>query len=83
MKLFTSLLEKFDPFIRVDAAIEKGSLPAMAVGFSAVHKANLVAAVSEKHGPCLVVTADEPAARHFCEDINAMLCSEKSVSLSG
>lgn len=79
MKLFTSLLEKFDPFIRVDEAIEKGSLPAMAVGFSAVHKANLVAAVNEKYGPCLVVTADELAARHFCEDINAMLCSEKAI----
>ena len=51
MKLFTSLLQKFDPFIRVDEAIRNGSLPAMAVGFSAVHKANLVAAVAEQHGP--------------------------------
>ncbi len=79
MKLFTSLLQKFDPFIRVDEAIRNGSLPAMAVGFSAVHKANLVAAVAEQHGPCLVVTADEPAARRFCEDINAMLKREAAL----
>lgn len=79
MKLFTGLLQKFDPFIRVDEAIEKGSLPAMAVGFSAVHKANLAAAVHEKYGPCLVVTADELAARRFCEDINAMLKSEAAL----
>ena len=75
MKLFTSLLEKFDPFLRVDEAIQKGSLPAMVVGLSAVHKANLAAAVHEKYGSCLVVTADELAARRFCEDINAMLRS--------
>lgn len=79
MKLFTSLLEKFDPFIRVNEAIQKGSLPAMVVGLSAVHKANLAAAVHEKYGSCLVVTADELAARRFCEDINAMLQSETAL----
>lgn len=79
MKLFTSLLKKYDPFIRVGQALEQGTLPVMVVGLSAVHKANLIAAVTEEQGPCLVVTADELAARRFCEDINAMLMEEAAL----
>ena len=79
MKLFTNLLEKYDPFIRINQAIQSRSLPAMAVGFSTVHKANLVAAAAEAYGPCLVVTDDELTARRFCEDINAMLREEAAV----
>lgn len=79
MKLFTGLLEKYEPFIRVDEALANGSLPAMAVGFSAVHKANLIAAAASKYGPTLVVTPDELAARRFCEDINAMLKKETAL----
>lgn len=73
MKLFTDAIQTLESYHRLDSAIDNGSLPAMAVGLSAIHKANYLAALYHKYGTCLLVTADETAASRMCADLNAML----------
>ncbi len=54
--------------------LESGRLPALVSGLSAVHRANLAAALYEKlERPLLVIAADDTAAESFAKDLNSML----------
>ena len=61
--------------------LESGGLPALVSGLSAVHRANLAAALREKSGrPLLVICPDDTAAENMAGDLTAML-REPVVSL--
>ena len=54
--------------------LESGRLPALVSGLSAVHRANLAAALYEKlDRPMLVISADDTAAESCAKDLNSML----------
>ena len=53
---------------------ESGGLPALISGLSAVHRANLSAALSLRLGrPLFVLTPDDTAAENFARDLQSML----------
>ena len=57
--------------------LESGGLPALVSGLSAVHRANLAAALENKLDmPLLVVCPDDTAAESFAKDLEAMLGRE-------
>ena len=59
---------------------ESGGLPALVSGLSAVHRANLAAALSEKCGrPLVVICPDEASAESMARDLRSML--HKSVPI--
>ena len=54
--------------------LESGGLPALVSGLSAVHRANLAAALAERlEKPLFVVTADDTSAENFARDLQSML----------
>ena len=54
--------------------LESGGLPALVSGLSAVHRANLAAALREKTGaPIFVICPDDTAAESFANDLRSML----------
>ena len=54
--------------------LESGGLPALVSGLSAVHRANLAAALRERSGlPLFVICPDDTAAENFANDLSAML----------
>ena len=54
--------------------LESGGLPALVSGLSAVHRANLAAALAGRlEKPLFVVTADDTAAENFARDLRSML----------
>ena len=60
--------------------LESGRLPALVSGLSAVHRANLAAAlIEELDRPLLVITTDDTAAESFAKDLNSMLQTEADV----
>ena len=62
--------------------LESGRLPALISGLSAVHRANLAAALSECLGrPLFVITTDDTAAESFAADLRSML--EEDVTVLG
>ena len=61
--------------------LESGGLPALVSGLSAVHRANLAAALRERSGlPLFVICPDDTAAENFANDLSAML-REAALSL--
>lgn len=61
--------------------LESGGLPALVSGLSAVHRANLAAALRDKTGaPIFVICPDDTAAESFARDLRAML-GEEAASL--
>ena len=57
--------------------LESGGLPALVSGLSAVHRANLAAALENKLGlPLVVICPDDTAAESFARDLEAMLGRE-------
>ena len=53
---------------------ESGGLPALVSGLSAVHRANLAAALRDRTGaPLFVICPDDTAAENFANDLRAML----------
>ena len=61
--------------------LESGGLPALVSGLSAVHRANLAAALRERSGlPLFVICPDDTAAENFARDLSAML-REPALSL--
>ncbi|MBR0208486.1 MAG: transcription-repair coupling factor [Oscillospiraceae bacterium] len=60
---------------------ESGGLPALISGLSAVHRANLAAALRSRTGrPLVVICPDDTAAENFARDLSAML-GEEAVTL--
>ena len=54
--------------------LESGGLPALISGLSAVHRANLAAALQQQLGlPLFVICPDDTAAENFAGDLRAML----------
>ena len=54
--------------------LESGGLPALVSGLSAVHRANLAAALRDRTGaPVFVICPDDTAAESFANDLRAML----------
>ena len=73
-QLFTSLLWQHPDFAPVEQAMARGQYPINLVGVSAVHKANIAAALHGKFDrPVLVVVPDEVSGRRMCEDLCVML----------
>ena len=57
--------------------LESGGLPALISGLSAVHRANLAAALRQRLGlPLLVICPDDTAAENFANDLRSMLGTE-------
>ena len=57
--------------------LESGGLPALVSGLSAVHRANLAAALRDRSGlPLVVICPDDTAAENFANDLQAMLHSQ-------
>ncbi len=57
--------------------LESGGLPALVSGLSAVHRANLAAALREKlDAPIFVVSPDDTSAENFARDLSTMLCMD-------
>ena len=60
--------------------LESGGLPALISGLSAVHRANLAAALRDRTGaPLFVICPDDTAAESFAADLRAMLGEEARV----
>ena len=60
--------------------LESGGLPALVSGLSAVHRANLAAALRQRTGaPIFVICPDDTAAENFANDLRAMLGEEAVV----
>ena len=60
--------------------LESGGLPALVSGLSAVHRANLAAALRGKTGaPIFVISPDDTAAENMANDLRAMLGEETAV----
>ena len=60
--------------------LESGRLPALISGLSAVHRANLAAALREAlDRPLFVITTDDTAAESFAADLRSMLEEEVTV----
>ena len=58
-------------------ALESGGLPALVSGLSAVHRANLAAALRHKTGaPLFVICPEDTAAENFANDLRSMLGEE-------
>ena len=60
--------------------LESGGLPALISGLSAVHRANLAAALRQRTGaPIFVICPDDTTAENFANDLRAMLGEEAAV----
>ena len=60
--------------------LESGELPALVSGLSAVHRANLAAALRLHTGaPLFVICPDDTAAENFARDLQAMLGEEAAL----
>lgn len=78
--LFTKLLQQHPDFPTICQGISQGRFPLNIVGLSAVHKANMVAALCDKYQKTAVVlTPDEPTGRRLCDDLKTM-CGEDSAA---
>ena len=71
--LFNQIFENKEA-AALPSLLESGGLPALVSGLSAVHRANLAAALRAKTGaPLFVICPDDTAAENFAADLRAML----------
>ncbi|MBR1456680.1 MAG: transcription-repair coupling factor, partial [Oscillospiraceae bacterium] len=78
--LFDQILENKEA-AALPGLLESGGLPALVSGLSAVHRANLGAALRARSGaPLFVICPDDTAAESFAVDLRAML-GEETASL--
>ena len=74
--LFQQILENKEA-AALPGLLESGGLPALVSGLSAVHRANLAAALRERSGrPLFVICPDDTAAEGVANDLRAMLGEE-------
>jgi len=74
--LFDQILENKEA-AALPGLLESGGLPALVSGLSAVHRANLAAALRGRSGlPLFVICPDDTAAENFANDLRAMLGEE-------
>lgn len=75
-QLFTKLLQQHPDFATITASVAQHRFPLNIVGLSAVHKANMAAALCNYyHRTAILLTPDEPSGRRLCEDLKVM-CGE-------
>ncbi len=81
MKLLINEIFKNKEAAALPSLLESGGLPALVSGLSAVHRANLAAALRYETGrPLFVICPDDTAAENFAADLSAML-GESCVTL--
>ena len=81
MKLLINEIFKNKEAAALPSLVESGGLPALVSGLSAVHRANLAAALRYETGrPIFVICPDDTAAENFSADLTAML-GESCVTL--
>ena len=73
MQFFTATMEQLSAYQELMRARQEGVTPVSFTGVSQIHKAHLLAALSQTSAPVLVITADEAEARRLCDDVNTML----------
>ena len=77
MKLLINEIFKNKEAAALPSLVESGGLPALVSGLSAVHRANLAAALRNETGrPIFVVCPDDTAAENFAADLTTMLEEE-------
>ncbi|MBO6040809.1 MAG: transcription-repair coupling factor, partial [Oscillospiraceae bacterium] len=77
--LFNQIFENKEA-AALPSLLESGGLPALVSGLSAVHRANLGAALRDRTGaPLFVISPDDTAAENFAADLRAMLGEETRV----
>ena len=67
MQFFTATMEQLSAYQELMRARQEGVTPVSFTGVSQIHKAHLLAALSQTSAPVLVITADEAEARRLCE----------------
>ena len=73
MKLYPQLIGQTAEYRALTDAFRAGRLPACVTGASAVHKANIIAALcSAHHRRALILAADETEAQRFQRDLAEM-----------
>ncbi len=78
-ELFNQILENKEASA-LPGLMESGGLPALISGLSAVHRANLAAALRSRLGlPLFVICPDDTAAENMARDLQAMLQEEAVV----
>lgn len=70
MQFFTATMEQLSAYQELMRARQEGVTPVSFTGISQIHKAHLLAALSQTSAPVLVITADEAEARRLCDDVN-------------
>ena len=74
MKLLVQQILKNKEAAALPGMLESGGLPALVSGLSAVHRANLAAALRLESGrPIFVICPDDTAAENFARDLHSML----------
>ena len=74
MKLLINEIFKNKEAAALPSLVESGGLPALVSGLSAVHRANLAAALRYETGrPLFVICPDDTAAENFAADLTTML----------
>ena len=74
MKEFVNQILTHKELAALPSLMEGGGLPALISGLSAVHRANLAAALCEQTGrPLFVICPDDTAAENFARDLRSML----------
>ncbi len=77
MKLLINEIFKNKEAAALPSLVESGGLPALVSGLSAVHRANLAAALRYETGrPIFAVCPDDTAAENFAADLTTMLEEE-------
>ena len=65
MQFFTATMEQLSAYQELMRARQEGVTPVSFTGVSQIHKAHLLAALSQTSAPVLVITADEAEARRL------------------
>lgn len=74
MRLCVDLIFQNKEISSLPASLERGELPALVSGLSAVHRANLAAALKNALGlPLVAIVPDEAGAESMARDLTAML----------
>ncbi len=74
MKLLNNQILTHKELAALPSLLEGGGLPALISGLSAVHRANLAAALCEElQRPLFVICPDDTAAENFARDLRSML----------
>ena len=80
MKILTNQIFENKEAAALPSLLESGGLPALVSGLSAVHRANLAAALrNELERPVFVICPDDTSAENFARDMSAMLRQDVQV----